>query len=48
MTEVWLLAALIVVLVMGVAGLVLAWSRPVPEEMSESWRRENERDSGKS
>jgi uncharacterized membrane protein len=49
MTEVWLLAGLAIVVVLAIVGIVmLALSRDVPDEMSERWRRENERDRGKS
>jgi hypothetical protein len=49
MTEVWLLIALIVVVVVGVAGVILAISRSMPDddELPERWRKENERDRGK-
>lgn len=47
MSAVWMLVGLIVVLVLGIAGLVLMAMRDMPEEMSERWRQENERDRGK-
>lgn len=48
MSETWILICIVVVVVLGVAGLVLAGiSRDVSDEMPERWRREIERDQGK-